>query len=272
MLGSAVVNDLVRRVRARPALVTTALLVLLAAWEILTLARVKAAAPADADWQAAAAFVSAEHRPGQDLIVFAPAWIDPVGRQWLGDKLTLDDLGRMDAASYARVWEVSVRGARAPETRSMGAAVLTRDFGPVRVSRFEQAPATVTWRAHQSGEILEVAHAPHRCLRVMGKRELRGVTLGNQLAVYAGLADVWARKENRAYARVRVLVDGHEVASASIGNDSGWLALPPVVTTPGAHDVSFEVAVDPGRGDPKQARLEVCLAAEGRNVVEERPR
>jgi hypothetical protein len=62
-----------------------------------------------------------------------------------------------------------------------------------------------------------------------------------------------------------VLVDGAEVSRASVGNDSGWLALPAVKTAPGAHDVSFEVSVDPDHGDPRRARLDVCLAAEARS-------
>ena len=264
MVGSPVVKDLLRRLRARPALVLTVLLVLLAGWEVVTLARVKAAAPDDADWQAAAAFVGSDFRPGQDLVVFAPAWVDPVGRQWLGQFLTLADLGRMDAARYARVHEVSIRDAEAPEIAGLGAPVASRELGAVRVRRFEQKPASISWAVPAAGEIQEVAHRPRRCLRGLRRHDFPAVTLGTELQVYLGLADVWARKENRAFARVRVLVDGQEVGSASVGNDDGWQALAPIATTPGTHDVSFDVSVDPERGDPKKARLDVCLAAEGR--------
>jgi hypothetical protein len=264
MVGSPVVNDFFRRLRARPALLLTVLLALLAAWEIGTLAHVHAAAPDDADWKAATALIRAEFKPGQDLIVFAPAWVDPVGRQWLGDHLGLDDLARMDAARYARLWEVSVRGAVPPETERLGAPTYTVHFGGVRVRRFEQKPASVIWAPQEGQEIQEVAHTPRRCVRGLGKHDFHAVSLGSTLQVYAGLADVWARRDNRAYARVRVLVDGQEVASASIGNDDGWKRLAPVTTTPGPHEVSFDVSVDPERGDPQKQRLDVCVAAEAR--------
>ena len=264
MLVSPVVNERFRRLRARPALWMTVLLVLLAIWEMATLAHVHAAAPGDAEWKAAAALVRGELRPGQDLIVFAPAWVDPVGREWLGDELTLDDLGRMDAARYARIFELSVRGAEAPEVAHLGAPSLTVEFGGLRVRRFEQKPAAVTWAPQLGQDLQEVAHAPKRCVRGLGRHEYKAVTLGTTLQVYAGLADVWARKENRAFAKIRVLVDGTEVATASIGNDDGWKRLAPVVTTPGVHDVLVEAAVDPSRGDPQKQRLDVCLAAEAR--------
>jgi len=264
MVGSPVVSDFLRRLRGRPALVMTALLVLLAAWEIGQLAYVHAAAPGDSDWKAATALIRAELRPGQDLIVFAPDWVDPLGRKWLGDELTLDDLGRMDAARYARIWEVTVRGAEPPETEHLGAPTYTVHFGGVRVRRFEQKPAVVTWAPQQGQEIQEVAHAPRRCVRGTGRHDYHAVSLGSTLQVYAGLADVWARKENRAFARVRVLVDGQEVGATSVGNDDGWKRLAPIATTPGLHEVSFDVALDPERGDPRRARLDVCLAAEAR--------
>jgi hypothetical protein len=264
MVASPAVNERLRRLRARPALLMTALLALLAIWEIATLARVHAAAPADGDWKAASEVVRAQLQPGKDLIVFAPAWVDPVGRQWLGDELTLDDLGRMDVARYARIWEVSVRGASAPETRRLGAPVYDVSFGAVRVRRFEQAAESVSWAPQSEQEIEEVAHLPRRCVRELGRHEWRAVTLGTTLQVYAGLADVWARKENRAYALVRVLVDGAEVGKLSVGNDDGWKPAAPIVTTPGMHDVVLEAAVDPQHGDPAHARLDVCLAAEAR--------
>jgi len=264
MVGSVVVSDLVRRLRARPALVMTALLVLLSGWEIASLAQVKAAAATDADWKAASAYVRSEHRPGQDLVVFAPAWVDPVGRQWLGDLLSPGDLGRMDAARYARIWEVSIRGADAPETRGLGAPRLEKQLGALRVRRFEQTPAQVSWSVHAQGEVQEVAHRPRKCLRGLGRKQFPGVTLGNELQVYIGLADVWARKENQAFARLRVLIDGQQVGEVSIGNDHGWHRLAPIVTTPGPHEVTFDVAEDDQRSDSLHARLDVCLAAEAR--------
>lgn len=73
----------------------------------------------EADWQAAAAEVRAGFKPG-DLIVFAPRWSDAVGRKHLGDLVTPEMAGRADASRYARIWEVSIRGAHAPETLEVG--------------------------------------------------------------------------------------------------------------------------------------------------------
>jgi hypothetical protein len=262
MVGSSAVT-LARSLRARSATLVAAGLVVLAAWEITVIARARATAPADGDWQAAAAHVAAAKQPGE-LVVFAPAWVDPVGRRWLGATMTIDEVARMDEARFARIWEVSVRGASAPAVRGLGAPAEVRHFGAVRVRRFDKKPATVSWRVPEGGDVYEVGFQPRRCLRLGGRREWKGVTLGTELVVYAGLSDVWARRDNRAVARVVVTVDGQEQARASVGNDSGWVALPRVATTPGPHDVAIEVGVDPERGDPEKARLETCVAAEAR--------
>src|SRR6185436_16136692 len=78
-------------------------------------------------------------RPGEDLIVFAPDWIDPVGRLHLGDLISIDDAARMDAARYRRIWELSIRGARSPETSGLSPAE-SRDEGGVRVRRYDRGP------------------------------------------------------------------------------------------------------------------------------------
>src|SRR5262245_49174357 len=83
------------------------------AWEIAATLSVAARAPREGDWESAAREVRAGLAPG-DAVAFAPRWIDPIGRLHLGDLLSSDDLGRMDAARYDRIWEVSIRGARAP--------------------------------------------------------------------------------------------------------------------------------------------------------------
>src|SRR3954449_12306080 len=89
-----------------------ALLVAVAIWEIVASIRDAGAVPGDDAWAEAAGAVRAEYRPG-DLIVFAPSWVDPVGRMHLGDLISLEAAGRMDAARYPRIWELSIRGAHA---------------------------------------------------------------------------------------------------------------------------------------------------------------
>ena len=79
----------------------------------------------------------AGHQPG-DLIVFAPRWNDPVGRLHLGDLIPVEMAGRLDGERYGRIWELDIRGARAPETRGLTAAEV-HDVGGVTVRRFERA-------------------------------------------------------------------------------------------------------------------------------------
>jgi hypothetical protein len=101
--------------------------------------------PRAADWQGAAALVRAEKRPG-DLVLFAPAWVDPIGRLHLGDVIAVAEEARMDAARYGRLWEVSVRGGRAPETRAAGVRQVRQErFGRVTVTLYEQPRAEVVY-------------------------------------------------------------------------------------------------------------------------------
>ncbi|MBI4509212.1 MAG: hypothetical protein HY698_06225 [Deltaproteobacteria bacterium] len=245
-------------------------LILLAAWEIGVLWRSKRAAPTDADWQQVVAAVTASHQPG-DLIVFAPSWMDPVGRKWLGGLMTIDQAARMDDARYGRAWEISARGAAAPETEGAGTPAYESRFGALRVRQFTRPAAQVTWDLSAHSALQEVDFQPRKCARIGEPRpgrpavlDVPSATLGMELVVRAGLADFRERRENRAVALVRVIVDGEEKARAQVGNESGWLPLPRVATNPGVHQVRFEATVDPSRGDPQRATLSVCIAAEAR--------
>jgi hypothetical protein len=102
-----------------------------------------ALAPTDADWEAAASAVRAGFRPG-DLIVAAPGWADPILRVHLGDLIPPEVAARMDDERFARVWEVSQRGARAPAARG---ATVARDehFGRLRVRLLERQAEPVTY-------------------------------------------------------------------------------------------------------------------------------
>jgi hypothetical protein len=73
--------------------------------------------PSAAEWQDVADAVRAEKRP-DDLVVIAPDWATQ-GRMYLGDALPIADFGRFDTARYGRVLEVSLNGARAPETAEL---------------------------------------------------------------------------------------------------------------------------------------------------------
>jgi hypothetical protein len=129
------------RRRAVPA--AAGAIVLLAAVETVVALVAPLTAPTTADWRAAEATVRAGFRPG-DLIVAAPPWSDQVMRSHLGDLVPLDVIGRMDAARFGRIWEISQRGGRAPETRGARVAAQS-DHGAVRVRRYERRAATPTF-------------------------------------------------------------------------------------------------------------------------------
>ena len=229
-------------------------LVVLSVWEIAVLARARSSAPLDEEWRQAAAWVSARHQPG-DLIVFAPAWVDPVGRKWLGDRMTIAQAARMDDARYGRVFEVSIRGAG----EARGTLAAEERFGPIDVRLWQRPAATVHWEL--AGALYEVDFAPRRCQLVRPPGQLDAeVEMGDALVVYAGIADFRSRRDNRARALLRVFVDDKEAARASIGNDSGWQRLA-ATTTPGRHRLRITSEVD-GAGSP--AKLDLCVAAEAR--------
>ena len=100
-------------------------------------------APTDQDWRAAAAEVRAGFQPG-DLIVAAPAWADPLLRLHLGDLIPIPVAGRLDAARFGRVWEISQRGARAPETQGSRVVQSSRQ-GALTLRRYERPAAQVSF-------------------------------------------------------------------------------------------------------------------------------
>lgn len=124
-------------------LAAAALLVGLALCESTNALVAPSRAPVDADWRAAATFVDAGFAPG-DLVVAAPAWADPVLRQHLGHRLPAKVAGRLDHERFSRVWELSQRAAEAPEVAGARLAE-TRDFGNLRVRRFERTALVPTY-------------------------------------------------------------------------------------------------------------------------------
>lgn len=253
-------------------------LVAVALWSTCRVVGAGAGVPDDGAWRAAAASVRAAHQPG-DLIVFAPRWADPVGRLHLGDLIPIEMAGRMDGARYGTIWELSIRGARAPETRGLRAAS-TASFGGVTVRRFTRAPAEVLFdfapaiaRAKVDGSrtrgpelvLAEVGFEPHRCAQIVPGVDqsvtmtFTGVTLGSSLAFGAGLADVFTRRDVRAPGELAVAVDGKELGRLRFGVDDGWRTQT-VATTPGLATVTF-TARAVGK---KSANRLVCFAAEAR--------
>ena len=254
------------------AAVPALLLVIVSLWEVVAARRDAAEVPDDAAWDAASAIVRASYQPG-DLIVFAPDWIDPVGRLHLGDKISVDMASRMDAARYGRIWELSIRGARAPETAGL-APVLAQSVDGVTVRRFERAPAIVisdavgqlatatSDGARPTLELAEVGFEPHRCVQVTpvpGKPTrvtFHQLQLGTKLVGYAGLADVFTRRDIRAPGKLAVEIGGQTIASITPGVDDGWVRFE-AATQAGAADVTFVASAD-------APQRQICFAAEAR--------
>jgi len=256
-------------IAALPAL----LLVVVALWETCATPRYAAAVPGDKAWAKAAEVVRAGYRPG-DLIVFAPDWIDPVGRLHLGDLIPIDMAARMDAARYGRIWELSIRDAHAPDTAGL-TPTSEQTVAGITVRQFDRAPATVVsdvrdalasvkveGSARPTLELTEVGFQPHRCVQVIPPA--RGTVritfprlqLGSELVGYAGLADIFTRRSPRGPGKLAVEIGGTIVAQVAPGVDDGWVRFA-APTTPGPADVTFIASAD----DPNRL---ICFAAEAR--------
>jgi hypothetical protein len=90
----------------------------------------------DDDWHSAHAAVDAMWQPG-DLVVFAPDWADPLGREYFGAKLAgIPDEARPDDTRFPRAFEVSIRGAHDPELEGWK-KVATQKTGAVTITTLE---------------------------------------------------------------------------------------------------------------------------------------
>ena len=260
--------------RARIAAIPAALLAVIAIWEAIAAQRAGAGVPGDDAWADAAAVVRAGYQRG-DLIVFAPDWIDPVGRLHLGDLISIEAAARMDAARYGRIWELSIRGARSRDTEGLS-PIEVRDEGGVVVRRFERPAGTFEPLADlrdrlpaarvegaasrpPAVELAEVGFAPRRCILVVPtpgapvRITFPGLPAG-ELVGYVGLADVFTRRDERRPGVLAVEQTGRALAEVTAGVDDGWIRFAARVT---AGEVAFVASsAGPGR--------QVCFAAEVR--------
>jgi hypothetical protein len=69
----------------------------------------------DSDWTAARDAIKGEVKP-DDLVIFAPFWADPIGREHFGDELAgIDREARPDESRFVRAFEVGIHGKHRPE-------------------------------------------------------------------------------------------------------------------------------------------------------------
>lgn len=246
------------------------LLVVISTWELCATPRDAASVPSDRAWDKIEKLVRADHQPG-DLIVFAPEWIDPVGRLHLGDLMPIDMAARMDAARYGRIWEVTIRDARSPDTAGLTPKA-SIELDGVTLRFFSRTPTTVLADVRDqlasvtggspSIELAEVGFEPHRCLQIVPspghpvRMTFPQLPLGTKLVGYVGLADVFTRRNIRGPGKLDVEIGGRIVTSAIAGVDDGWVRFE-AATTPGAADVTFIASAD-------QPQRQICFAAETR--------
>jgi len=134
----------------------------------------------DADWGAARDYVAAQAR-GADLVAFAPAWVDPIGRARFGPALaTLEREARSDETRFPRALEVSIRGAHLPafaEWRRSG----EQRFGAVSVTTWENpAPAQVLddLVSRVDAQHLHVSRGDAECAFTHGTAQSGGLGFG----------------------------------------------------------------------------------------------
>jgi len=218
-------------------------------------------APSDADWQAAADQVRAGFQTG-DLIVAAPAWADPVMRLHLGDLVPVPVAGRLDDKRFGRVWEISQRGARAPESRgdlkketgfgALTVRLLTRSAPQVHFDTLAswseavvtretpgRAPVTCSRQPTQflctdrtdnfvRPVVLEIGHTLRNALYLLPMPgatmniDFPSVRMGKVLAVGGGLHHVWFRKASQHTVTLRVYIDDQLLLEQISGNRTGW--------------------------------------------------
>ena len=99
---------------------------------------------------------------------------------------------------------------------------------------------------------MQVTPAPGKPTRVT----FRQLQLGTTLVGYAGLADVFTRRDIRAPGELAVEIAGKPVASLRLGVDDGWVRFE-APTTPGVGDVTFVASAD-------APQRQICFAAEAR--------
>lgn len=97
----------------------------------------------ESDWSAARDAVKAEVKP-DDLVIFAPFWADPLGREHFGDELAgIKREARPDESRFPRAFEVGIHGEHRSELAGWK-KLSERNVGKVTIGLYENpAPAKV---------------------------------------------------------------------------------------------------------------------------------
>ncbi|MEM9859971.1 MAG: hypothetical protein AAF938_00045 [Myxococcota bacterium] len=115
----------------------------LALIEVVGASTIRNRVPPETDWEQAARHVDGVWQDG-DLAIVAPSWADPVLRQHMGARISVQDAGRADLAPYERVWEFSLGGHVADEVRGLEPTEVHR-VGRITVRRYDLGPSNVLY-------------------------------------------------------------------------------------------------------------------------------
>ncbi len=260
------------------AAIAAAVILPLALVEAIAAYRLPARVATPADWSGAAAEVKRGFAEG-DLLIFAPAWLDPLGRSHLGELTPPAMLGRASDDRYARIWVVgmrdaqpdAVRGATLRSSQRHGQLTVSLYEKPaVRVltdlvERFDAARVSIVRggdekpclvdgpgrkcpQSRVERRITEVEYEPRRA--VLAPIEAGGTTrvewdveLGGKLVIFVGLHDYYARKVADGKLTVRVAIDGAEKHAVEHANGDGWRRIELATAgLAGSHTVRVEVS------------------------------
>lgn len=296
-MSTALPSDEARRVR--PVSVYVALAVVaLALADCARVALGVARAPRESDWRSAEHAVRAGFASG-DLVVVAPAWADPTMRLYLGDLLPIPIAARADSDRFGRVWELSLRGARAPEA-APPADCQTVAEGRVRV-RLCRKPAvrvlydlTDRWidarvallrdgrelpcpfqeggfmcaGASVTQAVGEIEYQPHRCILApppgageVLRIEWRDVPLGRGLVGYTGIHSFYSRKQADGPTEVAVFVDDQPGLDIVHRNRDGWRRFELAAAGPRERHARLRFDIS----SPRPEARTLCFAAESRD-------
>ncbi|MBK8480146.1 MAG: hypothetical protein IPL40_03055 [Proteobacteria bacterium] len=148
-----------------PSLLFAFALVALLAWELIATRRQHEQATPAADWQAATDALRRLHRGGEPVLV-APDWVRPLAYAKLDQLIDLEGATLSDVDRFARVWQLSTRGAQHRWIAQRAPAQAWR-FGRVELGLFVSAQparllfdfttAATSAALRQKGQTLTVA-------------------------------------------------------------------------------------------------------------------
>ncbi len=136
--------------------------------------------PSENDWAEARGYVAARLKP-DDLVAFAPRWVDPIGRERFGAQIaTLEREARGDESRFPRAFEVSIRGGhveglrpwRRTDAQRFGGVTVTTLENPVPVHVLDDLVSLAA-----AGR-MRVSHGDHDCTFAHASPQTGGLGFG----------------------------------------------------------------------------------------------